>query len=250
MRTGDETSTTPAPDRVLGMLGGMAWPSTAEAYTQVNRRVQTARGGDGACELLLWSADFGRVHAMQAQGDWAGAGRLLADAARRLQDAGAGALVLLTNTMHRVAPAVEDAVDIPLLHVADATAAACRAAGAQTVGLLGTRFTMEEEGVRDRLQAHGLHVVTPPGPTRAAVHGHIYDELVRGIVSDGARTVMAAAAAGMVTTGAQAVIAGCTEIELVLADTDVTVPYVATTSTLIDAAVAWLLDGAVPPSPA
>ncbi len=235
--------------RVLGLLGGMAWPSTAEAYAILNRRVNEALGGLSTPELLLWSVDFAAVEALQASGDWDANGALLADGAARLAGAGAEALVLLTNTMHRVAPAIEAAVDIPLLHVADATAAACLASGARTVGLLGTRFTMEEAGVRDRLAAHGLTVLVPDAPTRTVVHNHIYDELVLGNVTDSCRSAMASAAAGLVAAGAEAIVAGCTEIELALTAEHVTVPYVPTTACLMDAAVAWILTGARPAPP-
>ena len=235
--------------RTLGLLGGMAWPSTMEAYRLLNRRVNTALGGRTTPELLLWSADFGVVGDLQAAGDWGGAGALLADAARRLTGAGAEALVLLTNTMHRVAPAIEAAVDVPLLHVGDATAARCRSAGATRVGLLGTRFTMEEPGVADRLGAHGLEVLVPDAPLRQRVHDHIYDELVHGEVTAACRTTLIDAAARLVADGAEAVIAGCTEIELALKADDVDGPLVPTTSALMDAAVAWLVTGAVPRRP-
>lgn len=233
--------------RVLGLLGGMAWPSTESAYRLLNQRVNAIRGGRATPELLLWSADFELVGDLQSAGDWDGAGELLAGAAARLEAAGAGALVLLTNTMHRVAPAIEEATAIPLLHVADATAAACRTAGAATVGLLGTRFTMEEPGVRDRLAAHGLDVSVPDEALRRRVHAHIYDELVHGEVTAACRSTMRDAAAALVADGARAVIAGCTEIELALAADDVPVAYVPTTSALMDTAVAWLVEGDVPP---
>lgn len=236
-------------DRVLGLLGGMAWPSTEAAYRLLNQRVNAARGGRATPELLLWSADFELVGDLQAAGDWDAAGALLAGAAARLEAAGADALALLTNTMHRVAPAIEAAVAIPLLHLADATAAACRDAGATTVGLLGTRFTMEGAGVRDRLAAHGLEVLVPPAPVRTRVHDHIYGELVHGEVTDTCRTTMREAAATLVGDGAAAIVAGCTEIELALTADEVSVPYVPTTSALMDAAVAWLLEGEVPPGP-
>lgn len=235
--------------RILGLLGGMAWPSTETAYRQLNQRVNATLGGRATPELLLWSADFARVEQLQAAADWDGAGRMLADAAVRLEAAGARALVLLTNTMHRVAPAIEEAVDVPLLHIADATAARCAAAGAADVGVLGTRFTMEEAGVRDRLVAHGLRVEVPDAALRQRVHDHIYDELVHGEVTAAARATMREAAGALVAAGCDAVVAGCTEIELALAADDVDAAFVPTTSVLIDAAVAWLLEGEVPPRP-
>lgn len=235
--------------RTLGLLGGMAWPSTEAAYRLLNQRVNAARGGRATPQLLLWSADFEVIGDLQSTGDWQAAGELLSDAAQRLEAAGAGALVLLTNTMHRVAPAIEDAVDVPLLHVADATAAACHDVGARTVGLLGTRFTMEEPGVRDRLAEHGLEVVVPEPTMRDRIHRLIFDELVAGEVTDRCRTTMREAAASLVDDGAGAVVAGCTEIELALRAEDVAAAYVPTTATLIDAAVGWLLAGEVPPRP-
>lgn len=235
--------------RTLGLLGGMAWPSTEAAYRLLNQRVNAARGGRATPQLLLWSADFEVIGDLQAAGDWEAAGALLADAARRLEAAGAGALALLTNTMHRVAPAIEAAVEVPLLHVADATAAACRDAGADTVGLLGTRFTMEEAGVRDRLADHGLEVLVPEATMRERVHRHIYDELVAGEVTQPCRTTMREAATTLVDRGAGAVVAGCTEIELALSAEDVAAAYVPTTATLMDAAVTWILHGEVPRQP-
>lgn len=236
-------------DRVLGLLGGMAWPSTEAAYRQLNQRVNAVLGGRATPELLLWSADFAEVERLQADADWDGAGAMLAGAASRLEAAGAGALVLLTNTMHRVAPAIEDAVDVPLLHIADATAAACRAAGATRVGVLGTRFTMEEAGIRDRLGEHGLRVEVPGADLRQRVHDHIYDELVAGEMTAAAGATMRDAATALVDAGADAIVAGCTEIELALSADDVEVAFVPTTSVLMDAAVAWLLEGTVPPRP-
>lgn len=235
--------------RTLGLLGGMAWPSTEAAYRLLNQRVNEARGGLASPRLVLWSADFAEIEELQRAGDWAGAGALLADAARGLVAAGAEGLALLTNTMHRVAPAVERAVDVPLLHVADATAAACRSVGADVVGLLGTRFTMEEEGVRDRLAAHRLEVRVPPAAARTIVHDHIYGDLVHGRVTDTARDDLRRVAAALAADGATAVIAGCTEIELALTAHDVGVPYVPTTATLMDVAVAWLLGAEAPPGP-
>jgi aspartate racemase len=236
--------------RVLGMLGGMGWPSTLDAYRKLNTGVAAVRGGLATPELLLWSADFAAVEVLQATGGWDAAGELLAARAADLERAGAGALVLLTNTMHRVAPAIEAAVDVPLLHVGDATAAACHAAGAQRVGLLGTRFTMEEPGVRDRLTAHGLAVAVPAPDVREAVNELIYAELVHGTVTARAREVLADAAADLVAAGAQAVVAGCTEIELALRPDDVDVMLVPTTDVLVDAAKVWLLGGDPPAPPA
>lgn len=241
---------TPDPQaRRLGLLGGMAWPSTAAAYRQLNEAVAARLGGHHSARLLVWSVDFAEVEALQAAGDWDTAGALLADAGARLETAGAGALLLCTNTMHVCAPAIEAAVDVPLIHIADATADAVRAAGANRVGLLGTRYTMEQDFYRGRLRAHGLDVIVPDAPARTAVHDIIFGELVHGIVDDRSRQVYRRAAADLVDRGAEAVIAGCTEIELLLQAEDVDVAYVPTTSIHVQAGAAWLLDGTLPATP-
>lgn len=227
--------------RTLGLLGGMAWPSTLEAYRLLNETVARRLGGTHSAPLLIWSADFAEVEALQAAGDWDAAGELLADAGRRLQAAGADGLMLCTNTMHRVADAIEARVDIPLLHIGDATAEAIVAAGHHRVGLLGTRFTMEQPFYRDRLAAHGLDVLVPEEPDRATVHRVIYDELVTGVVDDDSRQVYVDIAHRLVDRGAQAVIAGCTEIELLLGPDDLAVPLYATTQLHVRAAADWML---------
>ena len=227
--------------RTLGMLGGMGWPSTAEAYRLLNLEVQRRRGGGHSAPLLLWSADFAEIHALQAAGDWDGAGRVLADAARRLEEAGADGLLLCTNTMHRVAPAIEAATTIPLLHIADATAAAIRRDGLERVGLLGTAFTMEGTFYRGRLIDHGLDVVVPDEADRALVHRVIYDELVHGEVRDASRDAYREVVDRLVARGAQGVIAGCTEIELLLGPDDVAVAWYPTTRIHVLDAVDWIL---------
>lgn len=228
--------------RTLGLLGGMAWPSTLEAYRLLNQTVATRLGGTHSARLLVWSADFAEVEALQAAGDWDAAGELLADAGRRLQTAGADGLLLCTNTMHRVADAIEARVDVPLLHIADATAEQIVADGHHRVGLLGTRFTMEQAFYRDRLAAHDLDVLVPDEPDRTTVHRVIYDELVRGVVRDDSRRDHVAICDRLVDRGAQAVIAGCTEIELLLGPDDLPVPLYATTRLHVLAAADWMLD--------
>lgn len=241
--------TSDTPPRVLGLLGGMAWPSTAAAYRQLNEAVADRLGGHHSARLLVWSVDFAEIQALQAAGDWDRAGELLADAGARLEAAGAGALLLCTNTMHVCAPAIEAAVDVPLIHIADPTADAVRAAGASRVGLLGTRYTMEQEFYKGRLAAHGLDVIVPDAPGRTAVHDIIFGELVHGVVDDDSREVYRRTAADLVAQGAEAVIAGCTEIELLLRPEDVDVAYVPTTTAHVRAGAAWLLDGALPATP-
>ena len=228
--------------RTLGMLGGMAWPSTAEAYRLINLEIQRRLGGVHSAPLLLWSFDFAEIERLQAGDDWDAAGRLLADAARRLEAAGAEGLLLCTNTMHLVAEAIESATAVPLLHIADATADAIRADGVGTVGLLGTAFTMERDFYRGRLADHGLEVVVPDAGQRELVHRVIYDELVHGEVRDASRERYREVVNGLVEQGAEGIIAGCTEIELLLGPGDVPVPYYPTTRLHTLAAVAWILE--------
>jgi aspartate racemase len=228
--------------RTLGLLGGMAWPSTLEVYRAINTEVGERLGGAHSARLVVWSVDFAEVEALQRAGDWDGAGVLLADAARRLEAAGADGLLLCTNTMHRVADAIEAATSIPLLHIADATATAVRAAGVARVGLLGTRFTMEQSFYRDRVASHGIEVLVPDAAGRARVHDIIYDELIHGRLEPDSRADVLAVVDGLVARGCEGVIAGCTEIELLVTAEDVEVAYFPTTRLHASAAVAWMLD--------
>lgn len=227
--------------RTLGLLGGMAWPSTAEAYRLLNEHIAQRLGGTHSARLLVWSTDFADIETLQSAGRWDIAGQILADAAQRLEAAGAEGLLLCTNTMHRVADAISAAVDIPLLHIVDATAQRIQADGHARVGLLGTRFTMEAAFYRDRLTDHGLQVLTPDADDRAEVHQIIYDELVVGLVTDASRSRYIEIADRLVTAGAQAIIAGCTEIELLLRPEHVQVPLYATTRLHVLAAADWML---------
>jgi aspartate racemase len=227
--------------RMLGLLGGMAWPSTLEAYRLLNEEVGRRLGGTHSACLLIWSVDFAEIEALQAAGRWDEAAVLLADAATRLEAAGAEGLLLCTNTMHLVADALEAAVDIPLLHIADATAQHVVADGIGRVGLLGTRFTMEEDFYRGRLRSHGLEVLVPPAADRLEVDRVIYEELVRGIVTDTSRQRYVAVADRLVAAGAEAIIAGCTEIELLLGPNDLPVQLYPTTRIHVLAAVDWML---------
>jgi aspartate racemase len=228
--------------RTLGLLGGMAWPSTAEAYRLLNEQIGQRLGGTHSARLLVWSTDFSDIETLQAAGRWDTAGQILADAAQRLEAAGADGLLLCTNTMHRVADVISAAVDIPLLHIADATAQRIKADGYMRVGLLGTRFTMEEPFYRDRLNDRGLQVLTPDADDRAEIHQIIYDELVVGLITHRSRSRYIEIADRLVAAGAQAVIAGCTEIELLLRPTDMNVPLYATTRLHVLAATDWMLE--------
>ena len=211
--------------RTIGLLGGMSWESSIEYERIINTEVRRRLGGTHSADLIIRSYDFSQVEALQSRGDWAGAGQLLADDALVLQNAGADLIVLCTNTMHRVADRIEAAISVPFLHLADATAEAVVKAGVHRVALLGTRYTMEEAFYRDRLVSHGLDVVVPDKADRATIHDVIYDELVQGHIRSESKTAYLAVIDRMIAQGAQGVIAGCTEIELLVAQSDLAVAY-------------------------
>lgn len=226
----------------IGLLGGMSWESTAEYYRLLNQLVAERLGGLHSADLVLASVDFAVVEEMQAAGRWDEAGELLAREAALLQGAGAGFVMICTNTMHKVADRVQEVVDVPLLHLADATAAAVMGAGVRRVGLLGTAFTMEQAFYRDRLVSHGLEVLVPGAADRALVHRVIYDELCRGVVRPGSRAEYDRVIAGLVDDGAEGVVLGCTEIELLVDPEGPTpVPLFPTTRLHCEAAVALAL---------
>jgi aspartate racemase len=217
--------------KTIGLIGGMSWESTIPYYRQINERIKERLGGLHSAKVALYSVDFHEIERLQHAGDWDAAGRVLADAARALKAAGADFLVLCTNTMHKVAPAIEAAVDIPLLHIADPTAEAIRAAGVATVGLLGTRFTMEQAFYKDRLiEKFGLKVLTPNEADRQVVHRIIYEELCLGRIRDESREEYRRIIAALVEQGAEAVILGCTEISLLVGPADALVPLFDTTA--------------------
>lgn len=217
--------------KIIGLIGGMSWESTVTYYRLINEEMRRRLGGLHSAKIILYSVDFHEIEAMQKANAWDDAGALLADAARALAVAGADFLLVCTNTMHKVAPAIEAAVSIPLLHIADATADEIRQAGMTAVGLLGTRFTMEEGFYRDRLQQrHGLSVFIPPEQDREIVHRVIYEELCMGNITSAARQNYRRIMAELVTQGAQAIILGCTEISLLVTQTDSPVPIFDTTS--------------------
>jgi aspartate racemase len=233
--------------RTIGLLGGMSWESSAEYYRIINQETAARLGGLHSARCILLSVDFAEIEELQAAGDWDEAGRLLAAAARGIEAAGADLLVLCTNTMHRVADAVEAAVGIPLLHLADATAARIRDRGLRRVGLLGTRFTMEQDFYRGRLETrHGLEVLVPADRDRALVHRVIYDELVRGVVDDGSRAEYRRILHALAGRGAEGVILGCTEIPLLVRPQDSPAPLFDTTRIHAEEAVRAAL---APPSP-
>ncbi|GIJ73647.1 aspartate/glutamate racemase family protein [Virgisporangium ochraceum] len=223
--------------RTIGMLGGMSWESTAEYYRLANQIVRERLGGLHSAHIVLESLDFADIERLQVAGEWDEAGRILADAARRVEAAGADVLVLCTNTMHKVAATVQAAVGIPMLHLADTTADAARRAGLSTLGLLGTAFTMEQDFYRDRLAGHGFTVLTPPADDRADVHRIIYDELCLGVVREPSRQTYREVIARLVDRGADGIVLGCTEIELLVRPEDSPVPVLPTTRLHVEAAV-------------
>jgi|TARA_R110001599_G_scaffold19524_3_gene74694 aspartate racemase len=228
--------------RVIGVLGGMSWESTQGYYRALNDGVKAALGGLHSAKIVLISVDFAEIEAMQQQGDWEAAGELLASAAQRVECAGADCLLIATNTMHKVAPAVERAITIPLLHIADATAEQLQADGIRRVGLLGTRFTMEQDFYIGRLEERfGIEVVVPHQAERDIVHRVIFAELCQGRVDDVSRQRYLTIIDSLYAQGAQAVILGCTEIAMLVSQQDTPVPLYDTTALHAQKAVAWAL---------
>ncbi len=228
--------------KTIGLLGGMSWESTAEYYRLANELVRERLGGLHSARILLSSVDFAEIEELQVAGDWDRAGEVLAAEAARLEGAGADLLVLCTNTMHKVADAIEEAVDIPLVHLGDVTAAAVRTAGLDTVGLLGTAFTMSQDFYRGRLESQGLQVLVPDEDGQTLVHRVIYDELCQGVVREESRAAYVEVVERLVSHGAQGIILGCTEIELLIGPDDLPVRSFPTTSIHVAAAVDAALD--------
>jgi aspartate racemase len=226
--------------RLLGVLGGMSWTSTVSYYRGLNEGVAARLGGLHSARVLLHSVDFGPVAQAQHAGDWDAAAGVLTQAARGLAAGGAGAVLLATNTMHKVAGAVEEAAGVPLLHIADPTADAMVAGGHTRVGLLATRFTMEQDFYVGRLRERGLDVVVPDATDREVVHRVIYDELVHDVVRPESREAYLGVVDRLVAAGAEAVVLGCTEIGLLLRDGDAAVPLYDTTALHVAAGVDWL----------
>ena len=228
--------------KCIGLLGGMSWESTVSYYQALNRGVRAKLGGLHSARVLLNSVDFAEIERLQHAGDWPATARLLAAEARKLQDGGADFLLIGTNTMHKVAPEIEAAIDIPLLHIADATARSLQADGIKRVGLLGTRFTMEQDFYKGRLQTHfGLEVLVPAEAEREQVHRIIYDELCLGEIRDASRAEYLAIIAGLAAAGAEAVILGCTEIALLVGEAQAAVPLYDTTAIHAEAAITLAL---------
>jgi aspartate racemase len=224
-----DTSRKEATMQTIGLLGGMSWESSIEYYRILNQLVREERGGLHSAPLLLHSFDFTELAALQAAGRWEDAGDLLARAAKGLEAAGAELVLICSNTMHKVAPVVEAAISVPLLHLVDATAERVRADGLATVGLLGTRFTMEDGFYQQRMQARGVEVIVPGEADRQVVHQVIYEELCVGVCRASSRQAYREVMARLVAAGAEGIILGCTEIELLIGQTDSPVPVFPTT---------------------
>lgn len=227
--------------KTIGLIGGMSWESTADYYRIINQEVNRRLGRLHSARCVLYSVDFDEIERLQTQGEWEQMGGILAEAACRLEAAGAELIVLCTNTMHKVADQIQAATRLPLLHIADLTAARVLAEGVTTAGLLGTKYTMEQDFYISRLQQRGIQVLTPSAPDRALVNAVIFDELCLGQVRDDSRAEYRRIIAGLVAQGAQGVILGCTEIGALVKPADSPVPLFDTTLLHALGAVDWAL---------
>ena len=228
--------------KTIGLIGGMSWESSIEYYRIINETTKTKLGGLHSAKSLMYSVDFAEVEILQHQGKWAEAADMLVDAAKRLENGGADFIVLCTNTMHKVAEEIQASVQIPLLHIADATAQVVKDSGIRAIGLLGTRFTMEEEFYKGRLsQQYGLQVHIPNAQEREVIHRVIYDELVVGEIKQHSKEQYLGIIERMLAQGAEGVILGCTEIGLLIHKQDSRVPLFDTTRIHAEAAVEYAL---------
>ena len=230
--------------RVIGIIGGMSAESTALYYARLNSETRRRLGGLHSAKVVIWSVDFAEIEAMQASGRWDDAGKLLADAAAGLERAGAEMIILATNTMHKVASQITDAISVPFLHLADATAEQILAAGYKRPGLIGTRYTMEQDFYIGRLRDQfGLDVIVPGPEDRAEINRIIFDELCKGVIDEGSRSMFIAAAKRVKDAGADCLILGCTEVCMLLNVGNSPMPAFDTTLIHVDAALAWALAG-------
>lgn len=229
--------------KTIGLIGGMSWESSIEYYRIINETVKAKLGGLHSAKCVLYSVDFAEVEPLQRQEQWQAAAQLMIDAAERVERSGADFVVLCTNTMHKLADTMQAHIHIPLLHIADATAERIHQAGITTVGLLGTRFTMEQDFYRGRLEHHHLNVLVPNAGDRQVVHQVIYDELCVGTIDPVSRQHYAEIIARLVQAGAEGIILGCTEIELLVQPNDSPVPLFPTTKIHAEAAVERAISG-------
>lgn len=227
--------------KTIGLLGGMSWESTGLYYRLINQYTKKALGGLHSASIALVSVDFHEIERLQDAGDWKTAADVLSKKARQIESAGADFLLICTNTMHKVAVEIETAINIPLLHIADATANRIKQAGIRTIGLLGTRFTMEETFYKGRLEQHGMTVLVPPAKDRDIVHRVIFDELCLGNIQDASRDAFLRIIEDLRTAGAEGVIEGCTEIVMLVQQAHTDVPLFDTTQIHAQAAVAEAL---------
>lgn len=210
--------------KTIGIIGGMSAESTAVYYQLINRAINSRLGGNHSADIVMHSVDFARIVALQQTGDWAQAGHILADSARKLESIGADFLLIATNTMHKVAPAIASAVQIPLLHLVDATAAAIRAQGLSRVGLLGTAFTMQDGFYSERMAEHGIHTLLPASEQQADIHRIIFEELCTGRIEAASKSLYLEAIRTLQAQGAEGIILGCTEIGLLIRPEDSPLP--------------------------
>jgi len=228
--------------KMIGLIGGMSWESSIEYYRIINETVKAKLGGLHSAKCIMYSVDFAEIEVLQHQGKWHDAAQLLAGAAKGLESGGADFIVICTNTMHKVADDIQTHIHIPILHIADATARRIKDSGIRKIGLLGTRFTMEDAFYKDRLvQKHALDVVTPDPQEREIVHRVIYDELVIGEIRQDSRKQYVDIMERLVRNGAEGVILGCTEIGLLVHDKDCRVPLFDTARIHAEAAVEYAL---------
>jgi aspartate racemase len=228
--------------KTIGLIGGMSWESSIEYYRIINEATRAKLGGLHSAKSLMVSVDFAEIEILQHQGKWIEAAQILIESAKSLENGGADFIVLCTNTMHKVADDIQANVNIPLLHIADATAQLVKEAGIQKIGLLGTRFTMEEEFYKGRLsQKYGLSVSVPNAPQRDTIHRVIYDELVLGRIEQNSKEQYVEIIRQMIAQGAEGIILGCTEIGLLIHDQDSPVPLFDTTRIHAEAAVEYAL---------
>ncbi|RUO25513.1 aspartate/glutamate racemase [Aliidiomarina minuta] len=227
--------------KTIGLIGGMSWESTQTYYRLINQKVRDQLGGFHSAKLVLYSVDFAEMEALQHQGDWQATAQILNAAGQALEQAGAEFLVLCTNTMHKVADELQQAVSIPLLHIADATAQTLKKDDVTCVGLLGTRFTMEQRFYIDRLQAHGIQVVVPDEPQRELIHSVIFNELCQGVINTNSKAAYLDIISSLAERGAQGVILGCTEISLLIQASDTEIQLYDTTEIHAEQAVQYAL---------
>ncbi|ANU18443.1 aspartate racemase [Planococcus maritimus] len=228
--------------KTIGLIGGMSWESSTEYYRMLNEQVKQRLGGLHSAECLMYSVDFEEIERFQSQGKWDEAGERLANIARSLEKGGAELIVLCTNTMHKVISSIEEAVSVPVLHIADVTAKEIRANHLHTVGLLGTKYTMEQEFYKERIQGSGIEVLIPEAAERDIINEIIFNELCLGEINDSSKVKYRQVIQNLIDRGAQGIILGCTEIGLLIQDEDADVPLFDTAKIHVEAAVRQALD--------